>query len=88
MKWEENFIYVSVQNFVEVTAIQSEQVHIGHTETRTYTHDDLIQIRENCTHDNSYKGLGCDTCRNVRKPTLNRRIARGLRLKLNQHRRQ
>ena len=52
-----------MQTFVDLTASQSEQVHIGHTETRTYTHDDLIHIRENCKHDNRYKVLGYDTCK-------------------------
>ena len=63
-------------------------MHIGHTGTITYTHDDLTHIRENCKHDNRYKILGYDICKNIRKLRLNRRIARGSRLQHNQHRRQ
>ena len=60
---KENLIYVPMQNFVDVTAVQPEQVYIGHTRTITYTHDDLTHIRENCKHDNRYKILGYDTCK-------------------------
>ena len=85
---KENLIYVLMSNFVDGTAIQPELVHIRHTESITYTHDDLIHIRENCKHDDRYKILGYDTSKNIRKLRLNRRIARGSRLKYNQHRRQ
>ena len=73
----ENLIHVSMTNFGDVTTIQPGQVHIGHTEAIAYTHEDLIQIRENCKHDKRYKILGADTCKNVRRLRLNRRIARG-----------
>ena len=63
-------------------------MHIGHTEAIAYTHEDLIQIRENYKHDNRYKILGADTCKNVRRLRLNRGIARGSRLKYNQWKRQ
>ena len=75
-------------DFGNMTAIQPGQVYIGHTEAITYTREDLIQIRENCKHDNRYKILGADTCKNVRRLRLNRRIARGSRLKYNQYKRQ
>ena len=85
---KENLIHFSMSNFVVVTAIQPEQVHIGHAGSITYTHSDLIHIRENCKYDQGYKKLGYNTCKNVGKLRLNRRIARGSRLKYNQHRRQ
>ena len=78
----ENLIYVSMTNFGEVTAIQPGQMHIGHTEVIAYTHDNLIQIRENCKHDNRYKILGADTCKHVMRLRLNRSIARGSRLNI------
>ena len=39
---KENLIYVSMTDFGDVTAIQTDQVHIGYTKSITYTHDDLI----------------------------------------------
>ena len=85
---KDNLIYVSMMNFGDLTVPQPEQVHIGHTESITYTQNELIHIRENCKHDNRYKILGYHTCKNVRRLRLNRRIARGSRPKYNQHRRQ
>ena len=85
---KESLMYVPVQKFVDMTATQPEQVHIGLTGTITYTQDDLKHIRENCKHDNRSKILGYDTCINIRNLGINRRIARGLGLKHNQHRRQ
>ena len=75
----ENLIYVSMTNFDDVTmtnvgdvtTIQSGRVHIQHTEAIAYTHQDLIQIWDKCKHDNRYKILGADTCKNVRKLRLN-----------------
>ena len=85
---KENFIYVSMPNCGDVTAIQTDQVYIGDTKSITYNHDGLIHIRENCKQDMRYKILGYDTCKSIRRLRLNRRIAWGPRLKYNQQRRQ
>ena len=85
---KDNLIYVSMINYGNLTAFQKGQVHTGHKESITYTHDELIQKRENCKHHSRYKILGYDTCKNVRRLRLNRRIARGSGLKYIKHRRQ
>ena len=69
---KDNLIYVSMINFGVLTTYQPGQVHIGYTESITYTHDELIHIRENCKDDNRCKILGYDTCKNVRRLRLNR----------------
>ena len=60
---KDNLIHISMIHFGDLTTFQPGQVHIGHTESITYTHDDLTHIRENCKHDNRYKILGYDTCK-------------------------
>ena len=60
---KDNLIYVSMKNFGDLSTYQPGQVHIGYTESITYTNDELILIRENCKHDNRYKILGFDTCK-------------------------
>ena len=50
-------------NFGELTMFQPRQVHIGHTESITYIHDELVHIRKSCKHNNRYKQLGYDTCK-------------------------
>ena len=67
MRSSSDLIYVPMQNFVDATAIQQEEVQAGHTGTITYTYDELTNIRENCKQDNRFKILGYDKCKNIRK---------------------